>query len=80
MATCGRVQARVSELRTSWTRWDLREEVTEVKGGPCATLGCPSLSGEPPYPLRPSMRTQRLALRLQAQYGSRASTQSVHDW
>lgn len=78
MATCGRVQARVSELSTSWTSWDLREETAaEVRGGPAAQRGVPRA---PPYPLRPSVRTQRLALRLQAQYGSRARTQSVQDW
>lgn len=39
MATCGRVQARVSELSTSWTNWELREEAVEVRGGPRAAVG-----------------------------------------
>lgn len=67
MATCGRVQARVSELSTSWTSWDLWKEAVEVRGDPVLRRGVPPLPRKPTYPLRPSVRTQRLALRLQAQ-------------
>ena len=53
MATCGRVQARVSELSTSWTSWDLREEAAEVRGGPRTAAGCvpPSPSRGTPLPV-----------------------------
>lgn len=60
------MQAWVSELSMSWTSWDLQEEVMEVKGDPVAQRGSHP-HRDPPYPLRPSVRTQRLVLRLQAQ-------------
>lgn len=47
MANCGRVQAWVLELSTSWTSWDLREEAAEVRGGPRAVAGCPHPQGSP---------------------------------
>jgi len=41
LAACGRVQARVSELSTSWTSWDLWQETAEVRGDPVPQWGVP---------------------------------------
>lgn len=76
-------QARVSEPSTSCTRWDLQgdeEEEDEDEEEEMKAPWCSRAPRMPPHPLRPSERTQRLPLRLHAQYGSRARTQSAQDW